>query len=671
MNFFNKLGIGKKIALGFIIIIAITTIASIYSVINTTQVNQKVGVLSDQYMVEVQDLNKLTETINKLNVSSKEYIKDGNEEDYNAAKAFIIEVNEQLKVLSQFAATYPNLVVLNNNVGTLSNQVSEYSIMIDNIKNLFEIEAENLSTMSGIGTKIGDLITEMLNDQNTKLEALINSEEIDRETVQARITKVSRIYTMENSFISLRLVNTQILKKMVDTNYSEAMDTINPLLDAVVNEMEQLKVTFADETNITRADTTLAVLEDYRVATDSMYVSLVKIQEAATKADAINDEILQAINDVGSGAISNTIDTVDEVSNTLTIAMLITIIALAVMIFLAIIIAIIIIKNITGTMSLITGDLSDASSYIAGAANQLSTASDQLAAGSSEQASSIEEISATMEETSSMVAQNTENTRQAAGLSKQASVSSRLGVEQMVKMQSSMQEIKTSSNQISKIIKVIDDIAFQTNILALNAAVEAARAGDAGKGFAVVAEEVRNLAQKSAEAAKNTATMIETNIKLSEDGVVVCNAVNVSLGEINNHIENVNKLVNEITAASEEQSRGVKQVTEAMTQMEDVVQQTAATSEESAAAALELNSQAESLKGSVEELVLLVKGANADLKSDKQGTKSKQNHQKTGTTQMNRNITSDKVKKNNYVSKQNSFTVSPSEILPLDEDDDF
>jgi methyl-accepting chemotaxis protein len=232
-----------------------------------------------------------------------------------------------------------------------------------------------------------------------------------------------------------------------------------------------------------------------------------------------------------------------------------------------------------------------------------------------------------------------------------------------------MQEIKTSSNQISKIIKVIDDIAFQTNILALNAAVEAARAGDAGKGFAVVAEEVRNLAQKSAEAAKNTATMIETNIKLSEDGVDICNAVNVSLSDINNHIENVNKLVNEITAASEEQSRGVKQVTEAISQMENVVQQTAATSEESAAAALELNNQADTLKGSVGELVMLVKGANADIQNTQQGTKAKQNYQKSGVPQVNRTYKNDK--KSKYDSKQNSFTVSPSEVLPLDGEDDF
>ena len=207
-----------------------------------------------------------------------------------------------------------------------------------------------------------------------------------------------------------------------------------------------------------------------------------------------------------------------------------------------------------------------------------------------------------------MVKQNVENTRQTRSLSEEASDSSSKGATKMTGMNSSMEELKRSSNEISKIIKVIDEIAFQTNILALNAAVEAARAGEAGLGFAVVAEEVRNLAQRSAQAAKDTAVIIERNIELSDKGLAVSRDVNNSLDEISLKTRNVNQLVAEIAAASVEQSRGISQVTEAISQMEKVVQENAATAEESAATAEELLAQAEELENAVHELNDLLKG---------------------------------------------------------------
>ena len=181
----------------------------------------------------------------------------------------------------------------------------------------------------------------------------------------------------------------------------------------------------------------------------------------------------------------------------------------------------------------------------------------------------------------------------------------------MSEMMDSMNEIKKSSDQIAKIIKVIDEIAFQTNILALNAAVEAARAGDAGMGFAVVAEEVRNLAQRSAQAAKDTAAIIESNIELSEKGVNVARKVGESLSEINVQARKVNELMDEIAAASLEQSQGISQINKAISQMEKVTQQNAANAQESASASEELSSQAQNLRSITQQLVMLVNGKTA------------------------------------------------------------
>lgn len=242
------------------------------------------------------------------------------------------------------------------------------------------------------------------------------------------------------------------------------------------------------------------------------------------------------------------------------------------------------------------------SNFVSSASSQLSSASQQLAEGSTEQAASIEETSAAMEETSSNAKKNVDNTMQAYELSEEASHSAHQGMGKMQEMDVSMQEIKKSSDDIAKIITVIDEIAFQTNILALNAAVEAARAGDAGAGFAVVAEEVRNLAGRSARAAKDTAEMIEKNINLSKNGVGLSGEVMKFLEEITENTNKVNILISEIAGASEEQSTHVEQVATAMEQIDQTTQKNAAVAQESSASSQELQSQAEELNEIVKKL---------------------------------------------------------------------
>lgn len=299
-----------------------------------------------------------------------------------------------------------------------------------------------------------------------------------------------------------------------------------------------------------------------------------------------------------------------SVSNTLTI---LSIACMTIGTVLALLLGIFLSRSISKPITSAINNLSEASQQVASASQQLSASSQQLAEGNSEQAASIQETSSTLEEASSMVQQNAENTRQAAALAGQARLYSEKGNEEMTQMVSSMSEIKKSSDQISKIIKVIDDIAFQTNILALNAAVEAARAGEAGMGFAVVAEEVRNLAQRSAQAAKDTADMIESNIELSDKGVSIAGKVAESLAEITIQAKKVNELLDEIAASSHEQAQGITQINKAISQMEQVTQMNAATSEESAAASEQLAAQAETMMDITQSIAVLVNGASAKL----------------------------------------------------------
>jgi methyl-accepting chemotaxis protein len=299
-------------------------------------------------------------------------------------------------------------------------------------------------------------------------------------------------------------------------------------------------------------------------------------------------------------------------------------------------------------------NIDSSSSQVTKASMELTSGSEQLASGASEQAASLEEISASLEELASQVNMNASNAKEAESLSTETSKVAAKGSGAVDQMTGAMEKIKTSANETAKIVKTIDEIAFQTNLLALNAAVEAARAGEAGKGFAVVAEEVRNLAQRSADAAKNTADMISESQVNAQNGVTMMDQVAKILADIIEKVNRVTGLVREVSGSTTEQSEGVGQLNNAVSQLDRVTQGNAAQAEESSASAEELNAQAYELEQALGELACIV---SSDLK--------KTHEQKMAAVNSNAHVVAPLPLKK----APNQRVMNAESIIPLDDDD--
>ncbi len=285
-------------------------------------------------------------------------------------------------------------------------------------------------------------------------------------------------------------------------------------------------------------------------------------------------------------------------------------------------------RSISRPITRATYQLTEAAAQVATGSDEVSASSQALAEGASEQASALEETSSSLEEMSSMTKQNAGNASEADGLMKQTNVVVKKANDAMKDLTKSMQDITSASEETSKIIKTIDEIAFQTNLLALNAAVEAARAGEAGAGFAVVAEEVRNLAMRAAEAAKNTSQLIEDTVRKIRDGSELVGKTNDAFAAVATNASKVGELVGEISAASNEQAQGIDQINRAVAEMDKVTQQTAASAEESASAAEEMNAQAAQMKQISLELLGIIGGQGGAEQSLTSGPGAKPGRQK-------------------------------------------
>ena len=413
-------------------------------------------------------------------------------------------------------------------------------------------------------------------------------------TAQETLATFNRARTLAFKGLSDRDVDSV---RTADEQFKQALATVDKLLPTLKLPADRELVGRIREEG-----------DEYEHALAKLAAELDHLLDAGRRRTGIVVEISALANSVAKSGMDMAQADATATTQSLTQATRLMWIGCAASALLAAALAWIVTRSITGPVNRIIASLTAGTGQTTAASQQVAAASQSLAESATESAASLEETSSAMEEMSSMTKKNAETAQQANLLSAEAQSAAAKGDASMGRMGTAIGDIERSATETAKIIKVIDEIAFQTNLLALNAAVEAARAGEAGKGFAVVAEEVRNLAMRSAEAAKNTASMIESSVQNARNGVGIAAEVGSVLKEISEASTKVNALVGEIAAASQEQAQGIQQANQAIGQMDKVTQQNAASAEESAAASEELSAQAEEMSNVVGELIRLIGG---------------------------------------------------------------
>lgn len=492
--------------------------------------------------------------------------------------------------------TESKIISVRKSANDWSNALSEYADLEDKKTDALDIMVNNAR----------NAITEiekMCSDQDSKLFNEIAGG-ASASKIKDRLDKAYDSKKLNNMILECRRDEKNFIIRN-DQTYKEQVDTIT---NDIISLCEDLKIRFSDDANDRQADAVIGAVKTYTESFDRYveYVDLQKGQEEimVTSARTLQEEASDA------RAIQKT-EMKSSMTATTTFMLLLAIISTVAGSLLAYVIT----RGIVGPINRVIDGMKAGSEQVATASAQVSSASQQMAEGASEQASSLEEVSSSLEEMTSMTKQNADNAREANTKSTDAKEAATKGTDAMSKMSDAIGKIKVSADETAKIIKTIDEIAFQTNLLALNAAVEAARAGEAGMGFAVVAEEVRNLAQRSAEAAKDTSELIAESQINADNGVKVSEEVGVILSEISHTVDTVTGLIAEVTAASVEQSEGINQVNIAISQVDQVTQSSASNAEESASASEELSSQAEELKDMVGMLVSIVNGSDTNTVS--------------------------------------------------------
>lgn len=553
MKWFYNMKISAKLITGFIIVAIIASMVGIVGIINIRMIDENDTAMYELNTLPMSQIANVSDAYNKTRVTIRDMILNKNVADRdqyrNTVKENIGIMKDELEKFSKTMQSDEGRKLTQD----LKSAISQYEPYTNKLTELVNTNKndEAYNNMQNEGLQIAENINNPI-DRLTELKVILAKQKSDDNTAAANTATITMIIIILAAMI-ISVVLGMVISRSISIPVNKMVTAADKLAVGDVNV--SVEANTKDEIG-SLAQSFNRMIENIR--------GQALAAERIAAGDLTVEVNVKSENDLLGKKLSEMVQSNNEILT----------------------------------------NIASAAEQVADGSKQISDSSMALSQGATEQASSIEELTASIEEIASQTKLNTKNANQANELAETAKSNAVQGNTQMKEMLKAMDEINESSNNISKIIKVIDDIAFQTNMLALNAAVEAARAGQHGKGFAVVAEEVKNLAARSANAAKETTEMIEGSIKKAEGGTRIAKDTAEALNEIVNGIEKVASLVNDISVASNEQDAGISQINQGIMQVSQVVQTNSATSEESAAASEELSSQAELLQGMVSKFKL-------------------------------------------------------------------
>jgi len=645
-------------------------------------------------IVETSDsANALVRNLQEMRAREKNFIISKNTEYADGVLADLVAIRaEANRVRKELARRY------REKMDGFLERVDEYQAAFEEFKNL-EVQKneiltrmqagaeETLSEIEGIRDDLSNQLTtgrteaELLlgqrltvfQDANTIIQTVLEASLAEKEYEDTKKKKVLED-TEESINDFLDIIEAMLNRDLGEEDYISTMsqsarDDVDGYMQRILALGSVLKDRYTSELNITTLEGAMASVRSYRELFNE-FVSLIDAQDRA------EETMLSSVRSAETFCVAIQTEQIAGMSGRISSAKVFLVIGTLVSLLLGVIVAYLITQSIGRGINPVIQGLTDATDQVASGSSEVANASQTLAAGASEQAAGIEEISSSMEEMSSMTKQSAENAGQADQHMKEAKQVVSRANESMGLLSASIGEISQASQKTSKIIKTIDEIAFQTNLLALNAAVEAARAGEAGAGFAVVADEVRNLAMRAAEAARDTATLIESIVKQIQESTGLVDTTSKAFDAVTLSSEKVGALVAEIAASAVELSRGIDQVNEAISGVDQVIQQNAASAEESASASEEMSAQAAQMKEYVRSLIDIVGSGESfgiiellarrreSGEADYGSMTAPVHEEATRRLPKTEKETAEKTPK-----IKNSREIRPHEVIPMDDDD--
>ena len=603
----RSLTIGKRIILGFVVLILITAVLGALAVLSMHRTATEAKQLVDLKVPQVRTANDVERSAHLTLYQMSRY---GDTEQTNYLQQgmqFLEDTKKHIAEAQALGARSDLLADLKASAERGEARIKSYEkFVLETVVKTGCIQQNRRDLVTATQAFMDDCEAYLV-DMNEKLNAEIQAK-APADTVLDHLQKISLMNEVMESGNAVRLAAWR----------SQAERDFQQLRDAQINfatikaDLNELRKDTNNTIHLMQVQNCQATADSFQRGMNDLLANWQAREEVNSNRLATGMALLGAAQDSAVDGLADTTDAAGRAAKLLSSANIVVVAGLSFIILAGVAMAFLISRSANKVLSRVARALDDASKQVVVSASQVSSTSMSAATGASEQAGSLETTGASLEEMSNMTRRNAADAQKAHDLANQARNAANKGAEDIQMMSAAMQTIKASSADIAKIIKTIDEIAFQTNILALNAAVEAARAGAAGAGFAVVADEVRNLAHRSASAAKETAAKIEGAIAKTAQGVEISGKVAEALSDITTKVREVDELVAAVASGSSEQSNGITQINAAVSQMDKVTQSNAASAEEGAAVAQELTAQAARMKEAVSELLQLVGGKNGE-----------------------------------------------------------